>query len=351
MSIEIGLLLLQDGLMNGAVYVLMAIGIVLVFNVTRIAFISFGDLIAYSSLTLATLQFNEIPGTVWLLATLSAIAIVMETTSLIRADKARRIPIAFCVYVLLPLLPVAATVFLIQFDLPAAVRIALTIALVLPIGPLLYRVVFQPLASSSGLVLLMAAVALHFALAGLALLYFGPEGMRSAPYFEGVVDLGVLVVPAQTIVILGAAIGFSLLLYVFFERTILGKALRATAINRIGARLMGIRTTRMSLLSFLFAAAIAAIAGVLIGPVTTVYYDTGFIVGLKGFLGSVLGGFVNYPLAVLGGLLIGLLESYCSYYSSALKDVIVFGAIVPICIARWYWSYSVDTDDEELEEA
>lgn len=66
MNVEIGFLLLQDGLMNGAIYVLMAIGIVLVFNVTRVAFISFGDLIAYSSLTLATLQVNELPGTVWL---------------------------------------------------------------------------------------------------------------------------------------------------------------------------------------------------------------------------------------------------------------------------------------------
>lgn len=349
MNVEIGFLLLQDGLMNGAIYVLMAIGIVLVFNVTRVAFISFGDLIAYSSLTLATLQVNELPGTVWLLATLSAIAIIMETTSLIRANKISRIPIAVCAYVLIPLSPAVVTVLLIEFDLPVAARIALTIALVLPIGPLLYRVVFQPLASSSGLVLLMAAVALHFALAGLALLYFGPEGLRSASYFDGAIDLGILVVPAQTILIIGAAIGFSLLLYGFFGRTILGKALRATAINRTGARLMGIKTTQMSSLSFLFAAAIAAIAGVLIGPVTTVYYDTGFIVGLKGFLGSVLGGFVNYPLAAVGGLLIGLLESYCSFYSSALKDVIVFGAIVPIAIARWYWSYSVDTDDEELE--
>jgi branched-chain amino acid transport system permease protein len=350
MNLEIGLLLLQDALTNGAIYVLMALGIVLVFNVTRIAFISFGDLIAYSSLTLATLQSNQLPGTVWLTAMLSAIAIIMETARLARAGMLSRLPRAALLYVVLPLLPVALAFALGGRTLPLAMQILLTVALVLPIGPLLYRVVFQPIAGSSVLVLLMAAIALHFALSGLALLYFGPEGQRTASYLDGALDLSGFTVSYQNLLIMGSAVALAVALLLFFSRTLMGKALRATAINRVGAQLSGIRTTRMSAISFLLAGLIAALTGVLIGPVTTVYYDTGFLVGLKGFVGAILGGFVNYPLAALGGILVGLLESYSSFYSSALKDVIVFGAIVPITILRWYYSSSADADDEEYEE-
>ena len=84
--------------------------------------------------------------------------------------------------------------------------------------------------------------------------------------------------------------------------------MRATAINREGARLVGIWTTRAGALSFLLAAGIAAVAGILISPTTTIYYDTGLIVGLKGFIGSVVGGFVSYPLAAVGAIVIGLIE-------------------------------------------
>jgi branched-chain amino acid transport system permease protein len=342
--------LLQDALTNGAIYVLMALGIVLVFNVTRVAFISFGDLIAYSSLTLATLQAKQFPGTVWLLATLSAVAIVMETARLARAGMLNRFPRAalFCVGV--PIVPIILAFLLSGRQLPLAVQVLLTVALVLPISPLLYRIVFQPIANSSVLVLLMAAIALHFALSGLALLYFGPEGQRTASYLDGTLDLGSLSISWQNLLIIGSAIVLAAILYLFFGRTLLGKALRATASNRVGAQLSGIRTTRMSSLAFLLAGLVAAVAGILIGPVTTVYYDTGFLVGLKGFVGAILGGFVNYPLAAIGGLLVGLLESYSSFYSSALKDVIVFGAIVPITILRWYYSTSADADDDEHEE-
>lgn len=345
------MLLLQDALTNGAIYVLMALGIVLVFNVTRVAFISFGDLIAYSSLTLATLQSNQFPATVWLVCTLSLIAISMELVRLARAGMLPRAPRAVFFYVGLPLVPAALAFALSGRELSLPMQIILTVALVLPISPLLYRVVFQPLASSSVLVLLMAAIALHFALSGLALLYFGPEGQRTASYLDGSADVGNLTVSFQNLLIMGTAVALAVALFLFFNHTLFGKALRATAINRVGAQLSGIRTTRMSGASFLLAGLVAAVTGVLIGPVTTVYYDTGFLVGLKGFVGAILGGFVNYPLAAAGALLVGLLESYSSFYSSALKDVIVFAAIVPITILRWYYSSSADADDEEHEES
>jgi branched-chain amino acid transport system permease protein len=150
------------------------------------------------------------------------------------------------------------------------------------------------------------------------------------------------------ILIVSAAAVFSTILFVFFRFTVAGKALRAVAINREGARLVGIWTTRAGALSFLLAAGIAAIAGILISPTTTIYYDTGLIVGLKGFIGSVVGGFVSYPLAAVGAIIIGLVESFGSFYYSALKDAIVFAAIIPIVL--WRWLYVSSHDDEEHEE-
>jgi branched-chain amino acid transport system permease protein len=248
-----------------------------------------------------------------------------------------------------PALPVGATFLLFSKDMPMALEIGLTAALVLPIGPLLYRLVFQPIASASILVLLMVAVALHFALNGMALLYFGPEGLRTDPYTSGAVDLAGMAISTQTILIVAAAIFFSATLYLFFEYTIMGKALRATAINRVGARLVGIRTTYSGSFSFLLATAIAIVSGILISPVTTIYYDTGFLVGLKGFVGSVVGGFVSYPLAAVGALLIGLIEAYASFYASSLKDAIVFAAIIPVVIWRWLATHQHDEAEEEEE--
>jgi branched-chain amino acid transport system permease protein len=121
---------------------------------------------------------------------------------------------------------------------------------------------------------------------------------------------------------------------VFFERSIWGKALRATAINRIGARLSGISTEFAGKVSFLLAALAGVFSGILIGPMTTIYYDTGFMMGLKGFVGAIIGGLASYPIGMAGALLVGLLESFASFYASAYKEVIVFTLIIPVLLWR-----------------
>jgi branched-chain amino acid transport system permease protein len=73
---------------------------------------------------------------------------------------------------------------------------------------------------------------------------------------------------------------------------------------------------------------------VLIGPITTVYYDSGFLVSLKGFVGAIIGGLTSYPLAAVGALLVGLLESFSSFWASAFKEVIVFTVIIPVLLWR-----------------
>ncbi|MCW3475809.1 branched-chain amino acid ABC transporter permease [Limobrevibacterium gyesilva] len=329
MTAELALLLAQDGVANGAIYVLAALGIVLVFLVTRVVFVPFGDLIAYASLTLAALQEGRRPGIVWLVLLLAGLALLFEL-----AGRQRKWGRALLAYGVLPCLPVAAAFLLAGRALPPLVEMALTIGLILPIAPLLYRIAFRPIADASVLVLLIVAVVLHFAISGIALMVFGPEGARPRLLTTASFEIGGLFFPGQMLLMLAASALATLLLALFFGFTLSGKALRATAVNRVGARLVGIRPGAAGATAFLLASALAAASGILIGPVTTLFYDSGFVIGLKAFVGAIIGGLVSYPGAVLGALFVGLLESFTAFWNSALKEVVVFAVLVPVLILR-----------------
>ena len=128
--------------------------------------------------------------------------------------------------------------------------------------------------------------------------------------------------------------GLTTVLFWAFGYTFWGRALRATAVNQLGARIVGLSTQRAGEASFTLAAAIGALSGILIGSTTTLYYDTGFLIGLKGFVAAVIGGLSSFPGALVGAVLIGLVESFGSFWSSAFKEAIVFGAVVPILLFR-----------------
>lgn len=347
MNFEIALLLAQDGIVTGAIYVLVALGTVLIFSVTRVIFIPFGDVAAYAALTLASLELGRRPGTIWLLLTLSAIALAMEAVHWLRRGEPSRLIHSVLWYAVLPLLPAAVAWAVAGQPLPAAAQILLALALVLPIAPLLYRIAFRPLADASVLVLLIVAVAAHFAVSGLALVYFGPEGFRTQPLASASFMLGPMFVTAQSLLVVAACLVFSLLLFLFFELTVAGKALRATAVNRVGARLVGIRPASAGAAAFLLGSALAGISGILIGPVATLYYDSGFILGLKAFVGAIIGGLISYPLAALGALFVGLLESYAAFWNSAYKEVVVFSLLIPILLWRSLASVHADEADDE----
>jgi branched-chain amino acid transport system permease protein len=348
MNFDIALFLAQDGITTGALYAMIALGVVLIFNVTRIAFVSFGDLITYSALTLAELQVGAIPGTIWLVASLAAMALALEAFEMFRRRHAAPLFKVVALYGVIPMIPVTIAALFHDEKAPMALQMVITLALILPLGPLTYRVVFRPMSNASVLALLMAAVALHFVYVGLSLLFFGAEGLKTKSYASGAVALGKTPIAIEQIIIVATVLCFIAFLYLLFERTIYGKALRATAVNAIGARLVGIRTTTAGSVSFLLAAGMAAISGILIGPTITVYYDSGFLIGLKGFVGAVVGGFVSYPLAALGALLIGLIESFSSFYASSFKDAIVFAALIPIIIVRLLVTrQEADKDQEE----
>lgn len=348
MTPEIALLLAQDGISTGAIYVLVALGLVLIFLVTRVIFVPFGDVVGYAALTLAALQLKQMPGTVWLVITLAVLATAMEVWTLLSRGEARRLPKALLAYAVLPLIPAALVWFAAGRDLPMWLGIVLTLAIVLPISPLLYRIAFRPLADASVLVLLIVAVAVHFAMSGMALIFFGPEGFRTQPMTDAFFNIGPVGVSGQNLLIVGSSALFSLLLFVMFEHTLIGKALRATAVNRVGARLVGIMPQTTGTIAFLLASALAGVSGILIGPVATLYYDSGFLIGLKAFVGAIIGGLVSYPATAVGAILVGMLESYAAFWDSAFKEVLVFGALIPVLI--WQSLMSRDGVEEEIEE-
>jgi branched-chain amino acid transport system permease protein len=348
MNGEIAAILAMDGIASGAIYVLIGLGLVLIFAVTRVIFVPFGDIAAFTALTLASLETGGLPGTVGLVAVLAVLAAAMEGAALVRVRALNRLPRAFLFYLGLPLVPAAAVWLAAGTTLSMPLRIGLSLALVLPIAPLLDRVVFRPIADASVLLLLTVAVALHFALSGLGLMFFGPEGVRTKPLSDVVFDIAGLIVNAQTLLIVAASIVFSGMLFLFFEFTIQGKALRATAVNRTGARLVGIRPATTGTIAYLLASLLAGISGVLIAPVTTIFYDSGFLIGLKAFVGAIIGAMASYPVTALGAVLVGLLESFASFWSSAYKEVVVFGLLIPVLL--WRSLSMASTDEEEAEE-
>src|SRR6478752_9882383 len=332
MDLSIAAFLIQDGVTNAAIYALLALALVLVFTVTRIVWIPSGEFVTYGTLTLAGLQLGKPPGTIGLLIGVAVLAAAVETFATIRAGEWRRLPARLALWLGVPLAIAAAIWWAAPRALPLPVQVALTLATVTALGPLLYRIVYQPIADASVLVLLIVSVAMHFALTGLGLWFFGPEGSRTPAFTDASLQVRQLTFSAQSLLVVGTSVVLIGALYLFFGRTLYGKALHATAVNRIGARLVGISPSFAGALTFMLAALLCAFSGVLIGPITTVYYDSGFLVSLKGFVGAIIGGMSSYPLAAAGGFLVGLLESYSSFWASAFKEVIVFTLIIPVLL-------------------
>lgn len=335
MDFTIAGILIIDGLTNGAIYALLGLALVLVFAVTRIIFIPQGEFVAYGALTLALMQSGRVPGTVWLLLCLSAVAAIMETFSSWR--EGRGVGAAFKSSLRLVALPVVlslVTAWAAPRQFPMVVQALLTLGLVASFGPLIYRVAYQSLADASTLVLLIVSVGVHFTMTGLALLFFGAEGFRNPPFWDQRISLGALAVTGQAIIIAVASVALMVMLWLFFERSVYGKALRATAINRLGARLMGISSHSAGRLTMAMAGLIGALSGLLIGPTTTVFYDSGFLIGLKGFVAAVIGGLASYPAAAIGALFVGIVEAFASFWASAFKEAIVFTLIIPILLWR-----------------
>ncbi|MBT9496302.1 MULTISPECIES: branched-chain amino acid ABC transporter permease [Zoogloea] len=344
MDLDIALILTQDGITTGAVYALLAIALVLVFAVTRVIFIPQGEYVAYGALTMAMLQQGKVPGTLWLLVAMGAFAALLDGIRVMRGGARSGLAASLGWTVAYPL-ALAALLYAMPATQSIIVQAALTLAILVPLGPLMYRLAYQPVAEGSVLVLLIVSVAIHVSMVGLGLLFFGAEGSRTPAFSDAQFSVGALAISGQQVWVVVASAALIVGLWLFFDRSLYGKALRATAINRNGARLMGFSPVFAGKLTFVLAAFIGVLSGILIAPLTTIYYDTGFLIGLKGFVAAIIGGLASYPIAAAGALLVGVLESFSSFWASAYKEVFVFTLIIPVLVWRSLTSHHIEEDE------
>jgi branched-chain amino acid transport system permease protein len=200
---------------------------------------------------------------------------------------------------------------------------------------MLHALAIEPARGASAATLIIITIGASIFLRGLAQVLFDKQAHR-IPAFSSetpITVLGAAILP-QSLWVLGGALAVFAALYFFLDRTVTGKAILATAANRLAARLVGINTTAVGALAFGVSAAIGAVAGILITPITLTSYDVGTLLALKGFAGAMLGGIGNPLGAVVGGILLGLLESFSAgYLSSTYKDAVAFLVILLVLLA------------------
>jgi branched-chain amino acid transport system permease protein len=324
-----------EGLTNGAIYALMALGIVVLYSVTGVINVAQGEFVMLAALSVASLRAGQVPGTVYLVVAGLVLWAVYDVSARLRLGQPLR-----ALWAGLAPLAAAAVAYLIvvvaaRASLPYAAVIVLAIVLTTALGPICYRVIIQPLPRASVLVFLIMTIGLHLALTGFGLAFWGPQPYTIPPFQRGGVRFGSVFLDGQDLWLFGVSALLLAGLWYFFSRTLWGKALRAAAVNRLGARLSGISVVRAGSVAFTLSVFLSAVAGVLITPITKMVYDFGFMLGLKGFVGAIIGGLANPAIAVLGALFVGVAEQFSAFYvSSAYKDVLVFLLIIPVLLMR-----------------
>ena len=202
------------------------------------------------------------------------------------------------------------------------------------VGLALEKLAVEPARGAPVVTLIIITIGASILLRGLATLVWDKK-IHSLPAFSGEAPLrlgGATLLP-QTLWVLGATVLTVALLWWFFNRTLTGKAILAVSHNRLAAQLMGISVRRVLLVSFGLSAALGALAGVLIAPISFTSWDVGVMLGLKGFAAAILGGMGSGPGAIIGGLALGLIEALgAGYLSSAYKDVFAFVIILAALI-------------------
>jgi len=270
---------LASGLTAGSIYALVALGFSIIFNASRVINFAQGEFVMIGGMSAVSLTATGMPMPVAIVGAVliaGVVGLLLERFAVGRARKAD--------VVTLIIITIGASIFL------------------------------------RGLAQLVWDKRIH-ALPPLT-------GDRPIEFF------GATILP-QSLWVIGVTVAIVAVLFWFFNRTLLGKAMLATSYNRMAAQLVGIEVRTVLFASFGLAAALGAIAGVLIAPITFTSYDTGIMLGLKGFAAAILGGLGSFPGAIVGGLLLGLLESLgAGYVSSAYKDVIAFVIILAVLFVR-----------------
>jgi len=268
-----------NGISVGAIYALVALGLVLIYKATEVLNFAHGDLLVVSAFS------------AWGLITVAG--------------------------------------------LPFWAALLLTVALVAVLAYGLDALVIRRIAGQPQFAGVMLTIALAFMLRGLVSMFFGPESRNyPTPWTGQSSQIGGLAVAHLQLVILGAAMGVTAVLFVFFRNTRLGVAMQAASQNQLAAYLNGVRVKRVNSLVWALAGATAAVAGVLLAPITLVDISLWFVT-LKALAALVLGGFGSVPGAIVGGLLIGLIEQYAGVYMpDGSKDIVAYLVLIAVLIVR-----------------
>ncbi len=220
--------------------------------------------------------------------------------------------------------------------LPMVIAMPAAVAAVTLVGIVVERIGIRPSRSQNHLVLIFLTIGLSIVLRGVMKLIWGKNRMAVPSLFgdEPFRFLGAAILPQAVAILVSTALAIGLLVF-FFRGTRLGLAMRAVASNQTAASVVGIPVGRVKAASFALAGGLGGLAGVLVTPITTLSYDVGVLLGLKGFAAAILGGFGSFPGAVLGGVGLGLLESLSAgYWSSAYKDVVAFVILLLVLFIR-----------------
>ncbi|RAK15046.1 amino acid/amide ABC transporter membrane protein 1 (HAAT family) [Anoxybacillus vitaminiphilus] len=218
----------------------------------------------------------------------------------------------------------------VNLGLPMFAAIPAAIILTAIIGFAVERTVIFPVRNRSVITLIVITIGVSTFIKGLGLIIWGTSPRTLQPVMKmGPIQLLGAVINPQSLFIFLTVLLLLAVLYVFFDKTFIGSALRASEKNPRAASLMGINTSSMSALAFTLAAALGAIAGIMIAPLTDATYEMGFLIGLKGFVAMVIGGVNNISGAVVGGLLLGVIEAFSGgFISTFYSDAIAFGVLL-----------------------
>lgn len=204
------------------------------------------------------------------------------------------------------------------------------------VGLLMERLTIKPLKGADLLLMIMVTVAVSIVLRGLLMFKFGKDPYGYGAFTEGepIILFGA-VIQQQVLWVLGITFLLIILIYLFFNKTMIGKAMSACAVNPVGARLVGIDVSKMVMLSFILSAIIGAIGGIAITPISLMEYDKGPALAVKGFCAAIMGGLGQGLGAVVGGFIIGILESLVAgYVHSGFKDAVALVILLAILVFR-----------------
>jgi branched-chain amino acid transport system permease protein len=219
-------------------------------------------------------------------------------------------------------------------NMPFIVSYVLALAFAVVLGLVFQRIAYYPLRNRGWLPFVIITIGVSLFLKNGAQITFGAEPqLLSRPTPPDVLNLGGVFIDPQYIVIIAVTAVLLVLQYLFFEKTSLGKKMQATAQDKDMARLLGIPVATMIALTFIYSTVLAATAGILIGPVFYVTKEMGGMLGLKAFAATIVGGFGSIPGAIIGGLFLGVLEVFASFYiSSAYRDAFAFLVLIIVLL-------------------